>query len=260
MNAAATQQQSTPAPARREFATSTIAHASFAFCADLYAAHGGEIRYLAPLLAHFRDYRIDEIDQAAIENAAIKLYPYAAESTRNRRVFTVISAVQKHAAMHGLCRYRRIARPRCPSTQTLLPSQAALDAFIHACSPHLRRIVIFLLYTGATVRQTLRLRWDDVDLDRSVFRTAGDRIEQSPERRLHDRVARTLKEMTHRDGAVFRRPDGRMYRPSDHGGQLKSAFRGACHRAGVGPITPRTLYRVWRERAASSNGECSDAA
>ncbi len=52
--------------------------------------------------------------------------------------------------------------------------------------------------------------------------------------------------MPHREGAVFRRPDTKPYkRKKDGGGQIKTAFRGACKRAGVKDFSPHDCRHTW---------------
>ncbi len=52
----------------------------------------GERRFIAPPLRHFGDTPIDQIDQQAINRAAVALYPNGSNGTRNRQVHTPISA------------------------------------------------------------------------------------------------------------------------------------------------------------------------
>jgi hypothetical protein len=56
---------------------------------------GGERRFLEPLLKYFGEVPIDTIDQAAINAAAIALYPNGSSSTRNRQVYGPVSAILK---------------------------------------------------------------------------------------------------------------------------------------------------------------------
>lgn len=62
----------------------------FAVAALRYMESGGERRYVAPLLHHFGDLPIDQLDQQAIDRAAAALYPNCGPATRNRRVHTPI--------------------------------------------------------------------------------------------------------------------------------------------------------------------------
>jgi hypothetical protein len=65
----------------------------FAGAAIRYMESGGVRRYVAPLLRHFGDLPIDQLDQQAIDRAAAALYPHGANGTRMRQVYTPISAI-----------------------------------------------------------------------------------------------------------------------------------------------------------------------
>lgn len=69
----------------------------FAAAASAYMKAGGDRSYLAPLILHFKTTPAAAIDQTAIDNAASSLYPDATAATRNRQVYTPISAVLKRA-------------------------------------------------------------------------------------------------------------------------------------------------------------------
>ena len=66
------------------------ATATFLEAAVAYMEAGGERRFLAPLIKHFGNQPLANIDQAAIDRAAKRLYPHAAparstgRSTRRR--------------------------------------------------------------------------------------------------------------------------------------------------------------------------------
>jgi hypothetical protein len=68
---------------------------NFAQAVISYVKLGGERRFLEPLLKYFGEVPIDTIDQAAINAAAIALYPNGSSSTRNRQVYGPVSAILK---------------------------------------------------------------------------------------------------------------------------------------------------------------------
>jgi integrase len=79
----------------------------FAAAAAAYMKAGGDGKYLAPLILHFQHTPLADIDQLTIDHAAAELYPLATAATRNRQVYTPISAVLKRAGIE-----RKIKRPK----------------------------------------------------------------------------------------------------------------------------------------------------
>lgn len=220
--------------------------ATFLEAAVSYLEAGGEKRYLKPLIEHFGAQPLATIDQAAIDRAAKLLRPNAAPSTVNRQIHTKVSAVLKHGAKRGLCEWRPIERPTQPAgrVRSLTPEEA--DRLIINCGPHLRPLVIFLFYTGARISEALHLYWRDVDLDRrhvQFLKTKNGEARGVP---LHGDVVAALAELKERNGNVFRRPDGLPYsEKEDGGGQIKTAFRGACRRAGISDFSPHDCRHTW---------------
>jgi integrase len=98
---------------------------------------------------------------------------------------------------------------------------------------------MFLLYTGARAGEALWLDWRCVDLARahvSFHKTKNGTPRGVP---LHRDIVAELANLPHRDGEVFRRPDGKPYgRPrGDYdlsaGSKIGTAFQGALKRAGI---------------------------
>jgi integrase len=199
-----------------------------------YLDKGGESRFLEPLLKYFADLPIKKIDQAAIDQAALSLYPKGSSSTRNRQVVTPISAILKSSGLS-----LPIKRSRNPDGVIRWLTQDEASRLITSCSPHLKPLVMFMLLTGARAGEALWLQWRDVDLTRahvSFLRTKNGESRGVP---LHRDLVSELGNLPHREGYVFLRPDGEPYgRPrGDHdrsaGSKIKTAFQGAVRRAGI---------------------------
>src|SRR5262249_36975601 len=196
---------------------------------------------------HFGNLPLAKVDQAAIDRAAKVLYPGAKPGTLNRQVYTPVSAVLKFAAKRGLCEFRQIDRPTQPKGRTRYLTPAEAERLINACSLHLRPLVIFLLYTGARLSEALYLDWQQVNLTQGEVQFLATKNGEPRGVPLHPRLLEELSALPHRQGAVFRRPrDRKPYaRKSDGGGQIKTAFSGACRRVGVSGISPHTLRHTW---------------
>ena len=220
--------------------------ASFLEGAVSYMENGGSPRFIDPLLDHFGTTPLAKIDQTEVERAARVLYPAARPGTRNRQVFTPVSAIMRHAAKRGLCAYVEFDRPRVKDERIRWLTLDEADRLIEAASQHLKPMLIFLFYTGARVSEMLYLDWRQVDLQR---RHVDFLVTKNGEPRgvpLHTRVVVALSNLPHREGRVFRRPDGEGYAlVSNAGGQIKTAFNGACQRAGINDFHPHDCRHTW---------------
>ncbi len=207
---------------------------------------GGERRYLGRLIEHFGSAPLASIDQAAIDRAAKVLCPHAASSTVNRQIYTPCSAVLKYAHRRNLCELRVIERPRQPKGRVRSLTPAEADRLIAACSRHMRPLVAFLLYTGARLSEALFLNWRQVDLVRSQVQFIATKNGDARGVPLHPRLLAMIAGLPHREGAVFRRPDGEPYsRRPNSGSPIKTGFKAACRRAGIDNFTPHDCRHTW---------------
>jgi integrase len=154
-------------------ATVTFAEAAVSYLSE----GGGEARFLGKfdekkgdwtlLIGHFSKTALGKIGQAEIDAAAQKLYPNAKPATRKRQVYIPMSAVLHHAARKGWCAVPLLRHPRVPKTKTNWSTPERLQKLLPHCSPKLRRLVLFLTYTGARISEALRIDWEaDVALGR----------------------------------------------------------------------------------------------
>jgi integrase len=227
-------------------ATTTFGQAALS-----YFENGGNTRFLDPVLRHFGTMPLAKIDQDAIDKGARKLYPSAADATRNRQFYTPVSAVLRHAARRGLCSPLILERPQSSPERVRWLTPVEANRLIDACAHHLRPLVIFLLYTGARVGEALWLDWRDVDLKRRHVTFPKTKNGEARGVPLHERVVIALANFHHRDGEVFRRPDGRPYERSrgtedlSAGTRIKTAFKAACRRAGIADCHPHDCRHTW---------------
>lgn len=133
-----------------------------------YIEVGGDARFVGSfddetgtwsqgLITHFGEKPLNEIDQAAIDAAAIALYPAGSAPTRNRQVYTPISAILKHSGFQFALR-----RPKgwrgSQRTYWIQPEQAfrLLEA-AREIDLEFAIFLAFLLYTGARLSDPLSL-------------------------------------------------------------------------------------------------------
>jgi integrase len=224
---------------------------TFAEAALSYIEGGGSKRFLEPVVRYFETTPLARIDQEAIERGARKTYPGTSNATLDRQFFTPASAVLKHAAKRGWCAPLILERPAVspPPIRWLTLEEA--NRLIEACGDHLRPLVVFMIYTGARAGEALWLDWRHVDLARRhvVFpKTKNGEARGVP---LHDRALVALANLPHREGEVFRRPDGLPYERPKHpddtsaGSRIKRAFAGACSRAGIKDFSGHGCRHTW---------------
>jgi len=207
-----------------------------------YLEHGsGDARFLKPLADHFSGTLLRNIDQHAIDLAAKKLYPNVGPATRNRQVYTPMSAILHHGARKGFCSVPIIARPKQPKGKSRWLREDEAEQLLNACAAHLRPLVVFMLYTGARAGEAVWLDWRNVSLEKRQVTFPKTKNGEPRSVPLHPRVIDAISRITHRKGAVFHTHEGVPYSrldPKDNtdtsaGTRIASAFSSACKRAGL---------------------------
>jgi integrase len=137
---------------------------TFASAAIAYMSMGGEKRFLPPLLKHFGERPLATIDQRAIDEAAVALYPAASNATRNRQVYSPVSAILKAGGVDLKLSRPKGARGR-RRIHWLWPEQALplVDAAIEQ-RERFGVYLMFLLFTGCRMQEPLNLKPDDLRL------------------------------------------------------------------------------------------------
>lgn len=222
--------------------------ATFLEASVMYLEEGGASRFVDGVARHFGTTPLDEIDQAAIDRAARLLYPNGSASTRNRQVYTPVSAILHFAAKKKMCDKPIIERPKQPKGRVRWITHDEAQSLLKCCAPHLKPLVTFLLYTGARLSEALYLDWRNVDLSRAHVAFLDTKTNDDRGIPLHPGVVAALANLKHREGMVFRKPDGKPYarkKNDEGGGQIKTAFNGACRRAGIIDFTPHDCRHTW---------------
>lgn len=205
-----------------------------------YMRAGGERQFMPRILEHFRAAPLGDVTQGAIDECAAKLYPGAGAPTRNRAVYTPISAVLRHAGVAIV-----IKRPRgaggSPRPHWLRPEQAfALIEGATAENERFGALLAFLLYTGCRLSEALRLEWADVDLSRSTALLRETKNGSAITVHLVSGVVSTLAVLP-RDRRVFGISKcGRLYDLLDR----------AARRSGIS-LPPRAAFHVLRHTHAT---------
>jgi integrase len=229
-------------------ATVTFAEASVS-----YIEAGGETRFLGTydeeigawslLIGYFGNTVVGKIRQAEVDTAAVALYPIAMAATRKRQVYIPMSAVLRHSARKGWCTMPTFQHPKVKPPVTKWSTPERLGQLLPHCTPKLRRLVLFLTYTGARISEALRISWEDeVALDRRTVilrrtKNGKPRTVHLPDPLLAELEAVELEE---RHGKLF----GWAARKAVYG-----PLKRACKKAGVEYLPPhqqgRHTYATW---------------
>lgn len=169
-----------------------------------YMETGHSRRYVAPLIARFGETPVAEIDQAAIDKAAIEMHPNVTPCTRNRYVYAPVSAILRHAGRQIMLKRPKGSKGRIV-TDSLTPDDAfAIIRAAETFDPEYALMLRFLLYTGVRLGEALGLTWDRVRLDE---RRAWVRMSKNGDPRelvLREDLCEALRGRQKDDGRVFR--------------------------------------------------------
>jgi integrase len=215
------------------------APATFLSAAVAYMQAGGERNFVEPILRAWGERAIETIDQIAIDTLAIELYPAAEASTRNRQVYTPVSAILKHVGVD-----RKIRRPQgwrgTKRTFWLKPEPtfALLDA-AGALNAEFGIFCTLLNYCGLRLSEGLALQCQQVDLSREYAYVPDTKTGEPRAVYLPPIVVASLAAHPRgldRQGRIFR---------FHNGGHLRDLLQKACKAAGV--VLPRRLaFHVFR--------------
>lgn len=181
----------------------------FEEAATSYMEQGGESRFLAPIIKHFKGRAIGTIKPAEIRSMALKLYPIGAPSTRNRQAVIPARAVVNHAHDLGWCGPLKVKMFDVPKPNKHKPvDRAWLDAFLAQADKdklwHLSGIVLFMNQTGARVSEAVNLLGEHVNLGERVAVLAKTKTDEWSVRHLTaELVARMASLGLTKDAPVF---------------------------------------------------------
>lgn len=138
-----------------------------------YMEHGGEGRFLTPLIKHFKGRTLGTIKPAELRAAALALYPAGAPSTRNRQAIVPARSVILHGHDLGWCAAIKVKQFEVPkSRKHKAVDRAWIDAFMAEADksllPHLSALALFMHQTGARVSEAVRLEGQHVDLPNRI--------------------------------------------------------------------------------------------
>jgi integrase len=210
---------------------------TFSSAAIGYMNAGGERRPLAPLLKYFQSKPLKQIDQAAIDAAAAALMPNATAATRNREIYTPVSAVLKHAGFDFKIKRPKGWRGRI-IRRWLWPEQAwrVIDG-AYRIDAELGILCVMLLFGGLRISEQLAMVCDDVQL-REAFAFVPDSKNGEPQP-VH--LTPTMIKALEAHPRSLKRPGGRLFRFHKGGGLDFMLIRACAIASGIEP--PRRVKR-----------------
>lgn len=161
----------------------------FEEAAASYMEQGGEARFLAPILKHFKGRAIGTVKPAEIRSMALKLYPTASPATRNRQALIPARAVVNHAHDLGWCGPMKVKQFEVPKSNKHKPvDRAWLDTFLEQADKdklyHLSALVLFMNQTAARVSEAVNLMGEHVDLNERIAVLAKTKTDEWSVRHL----------------------------------------------------------------------------
>lgn len=203
---------------------------TFAQAAASYVDHGGEARFLPPLIRRWGPQPVADITPLAIHQGAAALYPEASPATRNRQVITPARSVLYHAHELGWRAPARIRLLKAPKARRLPPaSRRWIERFTEQCDAdgldHLAACVLFMNMTGARVSEAIALEGQNVDLVRRTALLVKTKTDVDSLRWLPDPLIERIRDLDPRPGVRVFRYTSRF--------SVNERMKAVCDRAGL---------------------------
>lgn len=212
---------------------------TFAEAALAYLKNGGDPRFLDPLTEHFMNTPMMSIGQDQIDEAAHLLYPDASPATRNRQVYTPMSAIMQRAKMNV-----RLRRPKGAQGEekTEWMTQAQAERLLNAAEAEdveFRAFLALLCYTGLRLSEALAIECEQVDLEHSMIFIP--KTKNGEARAVH--IAQPLVvELANHPRGLSRKE--RLFRFNKNG-RLYTLMRNAKKTSGLPNVTFHTCRHTW---------------
>lgn len=179
---------------------------TFLSAAVAYLEAGKRKKYVARLIKHFGETQLSDIDQAAIDEAAIAIHPGCTAGTRNACVYTPVSAILRHAGLEPKLRRPKGAKGRVVTDWLVQDDAFGIISAAETFDRELATLLMLLLYTGIRLGAALNLQREDVRFDECAAWVRHQKGQPASDVRLRedlrDALAAHLK--THENHRVFR--------------------------------------------------------
>jgi integrase len=198
------------------------------------------------LIDDFGPMLVSAIDQAAVDKIMRERFGRVTQATLQRHLLTPLISVLTFAAERKWCDRPQLWRPPAPKGRSRWLTYEEADKVLSAAAPHIYRLALFLMLTGARMSEVTELDWRDVSLAGrwAVFRDTK-RKDEDRGVPLHPQLIAMLANLRHRQGRVFLTNRGLPYAEREGGGQIKTAWAATLRRAGVVDIRPHDLRHTF---------------
>ncbi len=216
---------------------------TFPTAAASYVQHGGEARYLPPIIEYIGDERpLASIAPFDLRQMALTLYPSQSNATRNRQALAPARAVMIHGYERGWCPLMRLPRFKQEPPKRKTPASIPwLQIFVRQCDldklPHLAALVMFMSLTGARISEAVELRWAEVDLMQRRAVLLKTKTSTHSRRGLTDALAKRLLQL-----AVGTEATDRVFRYTSRY-SVNERIAAVCQRAGISYKSPHLCGR-----------------
>lgn len=216
--------------------------ATFAEACVHYLEHQAPARhYLTPILQKIGKMKLAQIKPGLVKRVARELYPRCKPQTMNRYVIVPVSAVINHAHDLGMCAPIRIKRFK-PEDEAIKSAVTRewIDRFCaHAVTPYIAAYALFLHTTAARPTEAVRLRPQDLDLEkRHGFSAVKTKTGKRREFWLTEEMAEVLKRLPpKRIGKGNHKGEMRVFGYAHCVGPI-DPWKETCKRAGLAYVTP----------------------
>lgn len=223
--------EASPGPERPTFLSAAVA----------YMQSGGSRKYVSRLIKYFGETPIDDIDQDAIDKAAMAIGPSVTAATRAVYVYQPVSAIMHHA-LGDAC--PKIKKPPGSRGREIVAFMWPADAFAildaaDAIDPEFGLYLLMLLYTGIRKSEGLRILQDDTQPDESAAWLRDSKNGDPRMLKLREDIVGRLR--AHLDG----RSGSRLFRFKD-GGHFKHMLLRATM-AACGLDCPKRRPVPWKK-------------
>ena len=185
---------------RGEYGKAESKSPTFLDAALAYLEAGRRKRYVAKLIKHFGETPLDQIDQAAIDEAAVALHPNAGNATRNAGVYTPVSAILHHAGIEIKLKRPKGAKGRIVTDWLRSEDADAVIVAADKVSPEFGSLLRTLLYTGFRLGEVLAWEWSDLNLDEGAAWTRRTKGGIESDVKLRPDLVAALRVLRRREG------------------------------------------------------------